>query len=160
MRKIVLVYGLLAGAFIALLQTIQYRFLVVDHAVELYGALVALLFAALGIWLGLRLTARRVVVREVRVPVPVEVPTPVPTLASPAEPFVPDAARLERLGITRREHEILGLIAAGLSNREIAERLSVSEHTVKTHAGRLLDKLGARRRTEAVRLAREAGIIA
>lgn len=161
-RKTVLAYGLLGGVVIAVLQLVQYRFLVVDHAVEIYGALVAVLFSALGIWLGLRVTRPKttIVVKEIAVPVevPVEVLVEVPAPA-PA-PFVPDPARLERFGITRREHEILQLIATGLSNREIAERLSVSEHTVKTHASRLLDKLDARRRTQAVQRAKEAGLIA
>jgi ATP/maltotriose-dependent transcriptional regulator MalT len=74
-------------------------------------------------------------------------------------PFVRDEARLQRLGITPRELEILEAMAAGLSNREIGERLFVSENTVKTHAARLFDKLQARRRTEAVQRAREAGLI-
>ena len=91
------------------------------------------------------------VVKEVHVPVTVPV-------ASSAR-FVPNVARQEQLRITRRELEILELMAAGLSNREIAERLYVSENTVKTHAGRVLDKLNARRRTQAVQLAREAGLI-
>jgi DNA-binding CsgD family transcriptional regulator len=153
------VYGLLGGGVIATLQLIQFRFLVADHAVEIYGALVAALFAALGIWLGRRITRPRetVVVRDVVRDVIREVHVLVP---APAAPFAPDPARLERYGITPREHEILGLIAAGLSNREIAERLSVSEHTVKTHTSRLLDKLHARRRTHAVQLAKEAGLIA
>jgi NarL family two-component system response regulator LiaR len=153
--KTVLAYGLAAGALIAVLQLVEYRFLVVEHALAIYGGLVALLFSGLGIWLGLRITRPRpapptVIVKEV--PVPVTVPV--------TAPFVPDAARLERLGITRREHEVLQLIAVGMSNREIAERLFVSENTVKTHASRLLDKLQARRRTEAVQLAKQAGLIA
>jgi NarL family two-component system response regulator LiaR len=152
-RRTVLVYGVLAGVVIALLQAIRFRFLVLEHAVEIYGALVALLFSALGIWLGLRITRPKatVIVKEVPVPTPVLTPAPAP--------FIPDAAGLERLGITRREHEILQLIASGLSNREIAERLFVSENTVKTHASRLFDKLGARRRTQAVQHAKEAGLI-
>ena len=152
MRRTVLVYGGVAGVLIAVLQAIEYRFLVVAHALEIYGGLVALLFAALGIWIGLRLTRPRETVRETVIVK--EVPVMMPTA-----PFAPDAARLERLGITPREHEVLRLIAAGLSNREIAERLFVSETTVKTHASRLLDKLHARRRTEAVQLAKEAGLI-
>ena len=145
MRKTVLVYGVLAGVLIAFLQLIQYRFLVLEHAVEIYGALIALIFAGLGIWLGLRMTRPKetVIVREVLVPAPAESPPPV------SAPFTPDPARMARFGITPREHEILQLIAGGLSNREIAERLSVSENTVKTHAGRLFDKLDARRRTQA-----------
>jgi len=115
------------------------------------------LFAALGIWLGLRIT--RPAPPAAVVPL-VEAAAP-PAMDREPEPalFVPDAARLERFGITRREHEILQLIAGGLSNREIAERLSVSENTVKTHASRLLDKLDARRRTQAVLRAKEAGLI-
>jgi len=66
---------------------------------------------------------------------------------------------MNELSITARELEILGLIAAGLSNREIAERLFVSENTVKTHSSRVFDKLGARRRTQAVQLGKEARLI-
>jgi two-component system, NarL family, response regulator LiaR len=76
-----------------------------------------------------------------------------------AAPFERNDARREELGITARELEILEAMAAGLSNREIAERLYVSENTVKTHAGRLFDKLSARRRTQAIQRAKEAGII-
>jgi two-component system, NarL family, response regulator LiaR len=153
MRKTVLVYGILGGVLIAALQFIEYRFLVLEHSLEIYGGLVALLFSALGIWLGLKLTRRRetVVVREV--PVPVEVPVPI------GAPFQRNEARLEQLGITKRELEILEAMADGLSNREIAERLYVSENTVKTHAARLFDKLSARRRTQAVQRAKEAGLI-
>ena len=74
-------------------------------------------------------------------------------------PFTRDERRLEELGITPRELEILEAMAAGLSNREIAEKLFVSENTVKTHAARLFDKLSARRRTQVVQLAKEAGLI-
>lgn len=152
MRKTILIYGLLGGILIAALKLVEYRYLVVAHSLEIYGGLVAGTFAALGIWLGLRLTRVREVPVEVRVPVPAPVDT--------AEPFVVDQARLEALGITRREHEILELIAAGLSTREIAAKLFVSENTVKTHSSRLFDKLDARRRTQAVRIAKQAGLIA
>jgi len=147
MRKHVLHYGLLGGVLIAALKLIEYRWLVVEHSVEIYGGLVAAVFAGLGIWLGLRLTRRTetVVVREVVVPAPVD--------------FVRDQGKLESLGITPRELEILELIAAGLSNREIAERVFVSENTVKTHLSRVFDKLGARRRTQAVQLGKELRLI-
>jgi len=150
-RKTILLYGLLGGVLIAGLKLIEYRFLVVEHSIEIYGGLVALVFAMLGIWLGLKLTKTKetVVVREVSVPVAVRA----------SEPFVVDQARRERLGITPRELEILELIAAGLSNREIAEKLFVSENTVKTHSSRLFDKLSARRRTQAVQIAKDAGLI-
>lgn len=145
MRKTVLVYGLLGGVLIAALKVIEYRFLVLEHSLEIFGGLVALIFSALGIWLGLRLTRGRIVVREV----PVKV----------NEPFVRNEAKAAELGITPRELEILQAMADGLSNREIGERLFVSENTVKTHAGRLFSKLSAQRRTQAVQLAKEAGLI-
>ena len=144
MRKHVLLYGLLGGAAIVLLKLIEYRWLVVEYSVEIYAALVAAVFAAVGIWLGQRLTRPRetVVVREVMVEAPAN--------------FVRDERKLESLGVTPRELEILELIAAGLSTREIAERVHVSENTVKTHSSRVFDKLGARRRTQAVQLGQGA----
>lgn len=147
MKRTILLYGLVGGVLIAVLKIVEYRFLVIEHSLEIYGGIVALLFAALGIWLGLKLTRpkERLVVREV--PVRME------------GPFVRNAARKEQLGITNREMEILEAIAAGLSNREIAEKLYVSENTVKTHSARVFDKLSARRRTQAVQLAKEAGLI-
>ena len=153
MKKTILVYGILGGVLIAVLKTLEFRFLVVEHSVEIYGGLVALLFSALGIWLGLKLTRTRETVVVKEVPVPIEVPAPANA------PFVPDATRQEALGITKRELEILQLIAAGLSNREIAERLYVSENTVKTHSARVFDKLDAKRRTQAVQRGKEAGLI-
>ena len=147
MRKHVLLYGLLGGLLIAGLKLIEYRWLVVEHSVEIYGALVAAVFAAFGIWLGLRLTRPKetVVVREVLVEAPAT--------------FTRDDRKLESLGITPRELEILELIAQGLSNREIAERVNVSENTVKTHSSRVFLKLGARRRTQAVQLGKDLRLI-
>ena len=145
MKKTVLIYGLLGGVLIAVLKVVEYRFLVLEHSLEIYGGIVALIFAGLGIWLGLKLTRTREIVREVPVPV--------------SGPFERNQARVEQLGITPRELEILEAMAAGFSNREIAERLFVSENTVKTHAGRLFGKLSAQRRTQAVQRAKEAGLI-
>ena len=149
MKRHVLLYGLLGGVLIAIVQWTQYRFLIIEHSVELYGGLIAATFAALGIWLGLKLTKpqEKVIVQEVQVPVPA------------SQPFAPDEKKREDLGITRREFEILELIARGLSNREIAEKLYVSENTVKTHSSRVLDKLGAKRRTQAVQLGKELGLL-
>ena len=159
MKKTVLLNGLLGGVLIAALKLIEYRYLVLEHSVEIYGGIIAALFSALGIWLGLKLTRTKetVVTREVHVPieVPVAVHVPVPV----SGPFQRNEVRVQQLGITPRELEILEAIAAGLSNREIAERLFVSENTVKTHAGRLFDKLSARRRTQVVQRAKEEGLI-
>ncbi len=153
MKKTILVYGLLGGVLIAGLKFVEYRFLVIEHSFEIYGGIVAVLFSTLGIWLGLKLTREKIVVREV--PVPVEVRVPMPATG----PFTRNDARLAQLGITPRELEILEAMAAGLSNRGIAERLFVSENTVKTHAARLFEKLAAQRRTQAVQRAKEAGLI-
>ena len=81
-------------------------------------------------------------------------------MSAPTVPTLnPDPAKRTALSITPRELEILELIAAGLSNREIAERISVSENTVKTHSSRLFEKLSARRRTQAVQIGKELGLL-
>lgn len=149
MKRTVLFYGIIGGLLIAGLELIEYRYLLVVHSFEVYGGLVAAIFSALGVWLGLKLTKTRetIVIKEV----------PVPVAADAAG--VADPTRAGELGVTPRELEILGLIAAGLSNREIAEKLFVSENTVKTHSSRVFGKLNARRRTEAVRIAKSAGLI-
>jgi DNA-binding CsgD family transcriptional regulator len=142
-----LIYGVCGGALIVVLKLIEFRFLVVEHSVEIYGGLIAAMFAGLGIWLGLRLTRKKelIVVKEVTVPA--------------ADTFTLNESRQRELGITRRELEILELIARGLSNREIAEKLFVSENTVKTHSSRLFDKLNVKRRTQAVQAGKEFGLI-
>jgi ATP/maltotriose-dependent transcriptional regulator MalT len=120
---------------------------------EVYGGLVAVIFSALGLYFGLR-WARTREVREVVVVREVQREVRVPEGVA----FSVDAGKLKELGITPREHEILGLIATGLSNREIGERLFVSENTVKTHSSRLFEKLGVNRRVQAVVRARELGL--
>jgi DNA-binding CsgD family transcriptional regulator len=140
MRWHVVLFGLIGGVLIVGLKMIEYRWLVVEHSIEIYGALIALTFATVGIWLGRKITRPKdtIIVREVTIPAPVD--------------FVRDERRVESLGLTPRELEILEMIAAGLSNKEIAERGHVSENTVKTHSSRVFSKLGARRRTQAVQL--------
>jgi two-component system, NarL family, response regulator LiaR len=143
--KQVLIFGLVGGVLVTLLQWTEFHFVVLEHSVAIYGVLIAILFAGTGIWLGTRLLAPRERIVEVAVP------------AVSAKVTADDTVR-ERLGITRRELEILELVARGLSNREIGETLFVSENTVKTHCSRAFDKLGARRRTEAVQRSRELGL--
>ena len=142
-----LIYGACGGALIVVLKLIEFRFLVVEHSVQIYGALIAVLFAGVGIWLGLKLTRKKevFVVKEVQVPA--------------RQSFELNEDRLKDLGITKRELEILELMARGMSNREIADKLFVSENTVKTHSSRLFDKLSAKRRTQAVQIGKEMGII-
>lgn len=149
LKRHVLIYGLSGGVLITGLKFIEYGFLVVEHSLEIYVGLVAVVFAALGIWLGVRLTSKETVI--VRVPV------------AASEAFTLNERKLDELGITRRELEILELIAKGMSNRmsnrEIAEKLFVSENTVKTHSSRLFNKLSAKRRTQAVQLGKEFRLI-
>ena len=87
-----------------------------------------------------------------------EVLVPAEAPPSSREPFAPNTAQQQTLGITARELEILTLVARGLSNREIATQLFVSENTVKTHCARAFDKLGAARRTQAVQRGKELGL--
>ena len=127
------------AALIGLLKFVEYKFIVRDIPLEFYIGAVALMFTALGIWAALRLTR--------------------PKIIEIGGPFERDEAALKRLGISRREYEVLGLIAAGLSNQDIADRLFVSTSTVKTHVSNVLAKLDASRRTEAIAKAKEMRII-
>src|SRR5258705_12805040 len=147
MKRHIVLLGLVGGVLIAILRWSEYQFLVIDHSLEIYGAIVAIIFVVFGIWLGIKLTKPRekIILREVLVP------------TEPPARFTLNQVQLEALGITPRELEILTLIAQGLSNRGIAERLFVSENTVKTHCSRAFDKLGARRRTQAVQLGKQLG---
>jgi DNA-binding CsgD family transcriptional regulator len=138
-------WGVVGGVLIAVLRWTDYQFLVMDHSAAIYGGLIAAIFAGLGIWLGLKLTGRRQAAEAVKAEVG-------------AEFAVNETARGE-LGITPRELEILELVAEGMSNREIAGKLFVSENTVKTHCSRAFDKLGAKRRTQAVQMGKELGLL-
>lgn len=145
--KRVLFYGGIGGVLLALLEYVEYKHFIRAYPGEIYGGIIAVVFTTVGICVGLRWTRRNevIVVREVRV--------------REGEPFVLDVAKQRQLGITPRELEILSLIAEGLSNREIGDRLFVSENTVKTHSSRLFDKLGVSRRLHAVRKGKELGLI-
>ncbi len=138
--RVVLPYGLGMAALIAALKFIEYRYFLRDFSTEIAFGLVALLFTGLGIWAGLRLTRKKVVVVRPE--------------------FKLDTSLLDRYGISKREYEVLELIAQGLSNREIAEKLFISLNTVKTHSSSLFSKLGARRRTQALQRAKELGLLA
>ncbi len=126
--------ALAAGAF--LLQWLQYQYFIRIFSTEIYIGLIALAFAALGVWAGLKLARR---------------PAP--------ETFETNTAALASLGITRREQEVLALLAAGKSNKEIAQKLGVSPNTVKTQVASLYQKLEVSRRTQAVQKARELALI-
>jgi DNA-binding CsgD family transcriptional regulator len=151
MARQVVLYGAVGGVIIALLKVIEYKHFVREYPSELYGGLVALIFTAVGIYLGLKWTRAKevVVIREVPVRIPVRMDGP----------FVLNAEKLKETGLTAREHEILALIAQGLSNREIGEKLFVSENTVKTHSSRLFEKMQVNRRVQAVQKGKDLGLI-
>lgn len=139
--KRVLIYGGIGGALIAILKLLEYNYFVRVYPGEIYGAAVAVIFTAVGIYLGLKWTKPKVVV------------------VRDGGPFVLNTDKLREVGLTAREHQILGLIAEGLSNREIGERLFVSENTVKTHSSRLFEKMAVNRRMQAVQKGKELGLI-
>lgn len=121
------------------LKFLEYSYFVRDIPLEIYVGLVAVGFAILGAWAGRRLTSPKIVKLD--------------------PDFEIDEFEIERLGISKREYEVLQLIAQGLSNQEIADKLFVSTSTVKTHVSNILAKLDANRRTHAVRRAKELRII-
>ena len=141
MKRTIIIYGLAMAALLALLKLVEYKYLVRDIPLEFYIGAIAVMFTGLGIWAGLRLTRPPIVEVEV------------------GGPFVRDEAAVQKLGISKREFEVLGLLAAGLSNRAIADTLFVSTSTVKTHVSSILAKLDASRRTEAIAKAKEMRII-
>ena len=136
MLRTILVYGAILAAGSLGLDWLQYRVLVYRYPIEGYLALVALAFLGLGVWAGARLFGR-----------------------APASPFRANTQVQQTLRISERELQVLELLAAGRSNKEIANRLEVSPNTVKTHVAKLYDKLEVRRRTEAILRARELGMI-
>lgn len=139
MRRTVIIYGLAMAALVGLLKLVEYRYFVRDIPLEFYIGVVAVMFTVLGIWAGLRLTRQKVV--EI------------------SGPFERNDMNLKRTGISKREYEVLELVANGLSNQEIADRLFVSDSTVKTHVSSVLAKLDSSRRTEAIAKARELRLI-
>ena len=149
MNKRLLLYGVILALLVVLLQVAEYRFLIIDHSIEIYIGILAAIFITLGVVMGRKLTTPKEVIIEKLVAVP----------TSPSLPFVLNETVLDKLGISKREHEVLLLMAQGLSNQEIANKTYVSVNTVKTHVSNLLLKLDAKRRTQAVIKARELNLI-
>lgn len=142
----------LTGASLAILlllmKWLEWRIVVIDHAFELYAGLGAILFTGLGIWLANKLTLPKTKTVIVEKQVFVE-----------AGHFVMNEAEVARLYLSKRELEVLQLMADGLSNLQIAGRLFISLNTVKTHSSKIFDKLEVKRRTQAVETARKLNII-
>ena len=137
MTNIILRFGLLAFALLALFQLSKYTLFVPSFSDELWIAIFAVLFLTLGFVMSRQMQRK-------------------PENQSVNEI---DTNQIEQLGISQREYEVLVEIAAGKSNKEIADALFVSESTIKTHVSSLLSKLNARRRTHAVTRAKELKII-
>lgn len=146
MKKTIFLYGIALAVLLGLLKAVEYRFWVRDLSMEVYVAIVALFFSALGIWAGLRLTKRGSGIKD-------------NFQFDSRSSFEVSPDLLEKYKLSKREHEVLTLIAAGYSNQEIAEKLFVSLNTIKTHSSNLFIKLDVKRRTQAVQKAKELGLL-
>jgi DNA-binding CsgD family transcriptional regulator len=148
-NKILLAYGASLALLLFLLKWLELRFIIFNHALEIYIAAIAVIFTALGIWLTLKLTKpkieRVVVEKEIYIEKKCD--------------FVFNQAKVNELGISKRELEVLQIMAEGFSNAEIASRLFVSLNTVKTHVSNLFFKLEASRRTQAIEKAKKLCLI-
>ena len=123
--------------------------MIYDHAFEIYAGAIAVLFTSLGIWLAIKLTKPKVetVVIEKEI------------YRDPSIPFVLNEKALDQLGMSRRELEVLQLMAEGHTNQGIADALFVSLNTVKTHGSRIFEKMDVKSRTQAVDQAKKLGLI-
>lgn len=146
--KLILLYGISLAGLLFLMRWLEFRLLFISHSTELYVAIIAIVFMVLGIWLAKHLTKPKTVLVEKTIYV-----------SPSSENFERNEKAVEELGISKRELEVLELIAQGFSNNEIAERLFVSLNTIKTHSSKLFEKLEVNRRTQAVEAAKRLGII-
>ena len=148
-HKSIILYGVSLASLTLLLRWLEFRFMVIDHALDMYIGIIAVVFTALGIWLALKLARPKVqtvvIEKEIMVQAPAE--------------FIFNEAGFKALGLSNRELEVLQLMSQGLSNQEIAERLFVSLNTVKTHSSGLFSKLDVKRRTQAVEVGKRLKII-
>lgn len=144
-----ILYGAALAALLFLLRWLELRFILFDHSLEIYVGCLAILFTSLGIWLALKLTKPKIetvmVEKEVYI--------------IRKEGFIPNHDLISELQLSKRELEILDLIAQGCSNEEIAKRIFVSLSTVKTHNQNLFLKLDVKRRTQAVEKAKRLQLI-
>ena len=147
-NRSVLIYGVSLAALLLLMKWLEWRFIIVDHAFEIYAGALAIIFTLLGIWLALKLTRPKIntviVEREVFVK---------------TDSFVLNEIEIIRLGLSKREMEVLQLMADGLSNHEIADKLFLSLNTIKTHSSKVFEKLEVQRRTHAVDKARKLNLV-
>ncbi|HWK03490.1 MAG TPA: LuxR C-terminal-related transcriptional regulator [Puia sp.] len=154
-NKLIILYGASLAGILLLLKWLEFRFVIMDHSFEVYIGAIALIFTGLGIWLALKLTKPRIET----IIVEKEVIVIKPAKDTSAENFGPDEGALLKMGISKRECEVLALMSEGLSNQEIADRLFVSLNTVKTHSSNLFEKLEVKRRTQAVEKGKRLGLL-
>lgn len=145
--KLILLYGFSLAILLFLMRWLEFRLVLLNHATELYTGAIAVIFMILGIWLAINLSKPKTVVLEKKV------------FVDQSVNFKRNQKAIDELGLSKRELEVLELIAEGLSNNEIAERLFVSLNTIKTHSSKLFEKMEVKRRTQAVELAKRLGII-
>ncbi|GAA4314802.1 response regulator transcription factor [Mucilaginibacter gynuensis] len=148
-NKQLILYGISLALLLFLLRWLELKFIIIDNAFEIYAGAIAIIFTALGIWLALKLTKPKVqtviVEKEIYI--------------NQNNDFVLNEDELSRLNLSKRELEVLQLMATGLSNDEIAERLFVSLNTIKTHSSKVFEKLDVKRRTQAVDKAKKLSLI-
>ncbi len=141
----IILYGLVLALLVLALKWLQWQFLILDNAIEIYIGFIALFFTLLGIWLAKQLIKPKVKTVVVEKEVPIV--------------SVPDKSLLEELNLSSREYEVLQLLAKGQSNNDIAENLYLSTSTVKTHLYNLYSKMEVKSRTQAMEKAKRLKII-
>ena len=136
MKKTIFTFSGIIVALLALFQLSKYSYATGNASMEIIIAVVALVFLGLGIYLNKNSLNR-------------------------VSPLITEInfKKIEELGISKREYEVLKEISKGLSNKEIGDKLFVSESTVKTHVSNLLVKLDAKRRTQAIQKAKQLQIL-
>lgn len=144
-----LLYGVWLALLLVLLKWLEFKLIIVDYAFELYVGAIALFFTSLGIWMALKLTKPKIETLVVEKAI----------YRSSSTKFVANQTEIDRLSLSTREVEVLTLMAQGLSNQEIAEKLFVSLNTIKTHSSKIFEKMEVKRRTQAVELAQRLGIL-
>ena len=149
-NKTIWLYGASLAILLFLLKWLELRFIIYDHAFEVYAGAIAVFFTSLGIWLAIKLTKPKVetVVIEKEI------------YRSSAIPFVLNEKAFTQLGISKRELEVLQLMAEGHTNQGIADELFVSLNTIKTHGSRIFEKLDVKNRTQAIDKAKKLRLIA
>ena len=148
-NRSVLLYGASLAVLLFLMKWLEWRFIVLDNALEIYIGAIAIMFTLLGIWLALKLSKPKTKTILIEKEVIVQ---------SGAE-FVLNESELTKLGLSKRELEVLQLMAQGLSNQQIGERLFVSLNTIKTHSSKVFEKLEVQRRTQAIEKAKRLSLI-